>query len=81
MTDSCEKRYELTVRKTTATYDSDDLLCDGRVVGYRAKWQDGAIGLTRCPACGLENHAMSVATGTCAWCGWDIHESASITDQ
>lgn len=35
---------------------------------------DGKLYLVRCYACdpkrGRENYAPSVATGTCAWCGW-----------
>lgn len=30
--------------------------------------------LIRCPKCGQENWAPQVATGTCAWCGYDAHE-------
>ncbi len=30
--------------------------------------------LIRCPKCGKENCAPHVATGTCAWCGYDAHE-------
>ena len=30
--------------------------------------------LITCPKCGLENWAPRVATGTCAWCGYDAHE-------
>ena len=30
--------------------------------------------LIRCPKCGRENWAPQVASGTCAWCGYDGHE-------
>ncbi len=30
--------------------------------------------LIKCPKCGRENWAPQVATGTCAWCGYDAHE-------
>ena len=30
--------------------------------------------LIRCPKCGRENWASQVASGTCAWCGYDGHE-------
>jgi ribosomal protein L37E len=30
--------------------------------------------LIKCPKCGCENWAPQVATGTCAWCGYDAHE-------
>lgn len=26
--------------------------------------------MTRCPKCSRENYAMSVTSGTCAWCGY-----------
>lgn len=28
-----------------------------------------------CPECGLENYAMAVATGKCAWCGHKEEET------
>jgi len=34
----------------------------------------GKVYLTRCPKCGLENYAMNVATGYCAWCGYDANK-------
>lgn len=30
--------------------------------------------LIRCPKCGRENWALQVASGICAWCGYDAHE-------
>ena len=33
--------------------------------------EDGTILLIRCPKCGRENWAPQVASGTCAWCGFD----------
>ena len=30
--------------------------------------------MIRCPKCGRENWAPQVASGTCAWCGYDGHE-------
>jgi len=38
--------------------------------------KEGNLFLVRCFVCecggdgGIENWAMAVATGTCAWCGW-----------
>jgi len=29
---------------------------------------NGKLYLVRCVECGLENHSMVVASGTCAWC-------------
>jgi hypothetical protein len=36
-------------------------------------WQDeeGRWYVERCPKCLLENYAMAVAAGVCAWCGWE----------
>ena len=40
---------------------------------------EGKLYLVRCFMCdcdhGVENHAMSVASGQCAWCGWKETES------
>jgi ribosomal protein L37E len=36
--------------------------------GKLVKW------ILRCPECGRENYAMSVATGHCAWCGHTENE-------
>lgn len=37
-------------------------------------YEDGRFFLVRCFACdpkhGMENYAMAVASGRCAWCGW-----------
>jgi ribosomal protein L37E len=32
---------------------------------------DGKYYMVRCPKCGRENYSMSVATGICAWCGYN----------
>jgi hypothetical protein len=39
---------------------------------YQENFRDdkGKPFMVRCSCCGLENHAMAVATGGCAWCGW-----------
>lgn len=34
----------------------------------------GILLLIRCPKCGRENWAPHVASGICAWCGYDGHE-------
>ena len=36
--------------------------------------ESGTLLLIRCPKCGRENWAPQVASGTCAWCGYDGHE-------
>lgn len=30
--------------------------------------------LIKCPQCGLENWAMAVLSGICAWCGYDVNK-------
>jgi len=37
---------------------------------YGFKSDKGKVYLQRCPKCGLENWAMSVTSGVCAWCGY-----------
>ena len=34
-------------------------------------YPDGTILLIRCPKCGKENWAPQVASGNCAWCGFN----------
>lgn len=34
---------------------------------------DGHVYLVRCPECHKENWAPSVASGVCAWCGYDAN--------
>lgn len=33
--------------------------------------KDGSVYLVRCPKCGKENWAPAVASGQCAWCGFN----------
>lgn len=35
--------------------------------------------MERCPNCGRENYAPMVATGICAWCGWDVNKNIGTT--
>jgi ribosomal protein L37E len=35
---------------------------------------DGKTYLVRCPKCGRENWAPAVASGVCAWCGYDANK-------
>lgn len=60
---------------TPETHDSDDIRMHGKYegFGYRSK-EDGGIGLIRCPDCGRENYAMSVASGVCCWCGFKANK-------
>jgi ribosomal protein L37E len=32
------------------------------------------VAMERCPKCKLENHAMAVISGQCAWCGYQATE-------
>lgn len=41
-------------------------------------YKDGTILLMRCPKCGLENWALAVASGSCAWCGYDAHKDKEL---
>jgi len=45
-----------------------------RKVANGVELWDEALLLIRCPKCGRENWALHVATGTCAWCGYDARE-------
>ena len=36
---------------------------------FRGK--DGEPYVVRCPLCKRENYASAVASGKCAWCGWE----------
>lgn len=66
---------KMVIEKNPEKYDSDDVrfIKDGKQVGFGYKGKiDGKIGLMRCPKCELENYAMAVADGTCAWCGYNV---------
>ena len=62
----------LTVKKNPPDYGHDDLLYNGKVIGFVGR-ADGAKCLEKCPKCGHENYALSVLSGICAWCGWDVN--------
>ena len=40
--------------------------------------KDGNVYLVRCPKCDKENWAPAVASGQCAWCGFD--GNTEVTD-
>ena len=66
---------EFQIIKNTEDHDSDDVIMHGQHKGFGYKFKkDGKIGLIRCPDCGKENYAMSVSTGVCCWCGWDVNK-------
>lgn len=35
---------------------------------------DGKVYLVRCEECDRENYAIAVASGACAWCGYDANK-------
>lgn len=37
--------------------------------------------LVRCPDCKLENYALMVATGQCAWCGFSVNSNNNEKEQ
>lgn len=56
----------ITVKENNAAYIGDTR------VGFLS--DSGEVFLQRCPQCGSENYAPSVALGICAWCGYDVSE-------
>lgn len=44
--------------------------------GYGFISDDGKQYLVRCHECGRENYAPLVASGCCAWCGYDSNAKA-----
>ncbi len=65
------------IYKTPADFDSDNVHWqvgkEKKGFGYRGK-DDNKIGLITCPKCDLENYAMAVSAGICAFCGFDANE-------
>lgn len=45
----------------------------GKGFGFIAT--DGRICMQRCFECGVENYAMAVMSGQCAWCGHDANDT------
>jgi ribosomal protein L37E len=66
-----DEKLTFTIKKTPDNYDSDNILCNGRGIGFIGR-SNGDIGLTRCPVCGRENYAHCVLIGICSWCGFDL---------
>lgn len=50
----------------------DNDLKKGKGRGFFSK--DGKIYLKRCFECGLENWAIAVSSGQCAFCGFDANK-------
>lgn len=69
---------EITYEIIKAMGDSDDVRFkkDGvptRGYGYKPKAEGkDYVGLIRCPNCEMENYAMAVIHGVCAWCAWGV---------
>jgi len=66
------KWWKRTKKEETNEEGGNDMtqprLEDGRG-NFRDK--DGKAYVVRCPRCKRENYAPAVASGQCAWCGWD----------
>ena len=48
--------------------------CEILAPGVEFYPEDGTILMIKCPECGRENWALQVASGICAWCGFDGKE-------
>ena len=59
-----------TVAERQNGHDNANLYLNGKFIGFVSK--DGTVGLQDCPECGRENHAGSVVSGRCAWCGFVV---------
>jgi ribosomal protein L37E len=54
------------------------LIKKGKGSGYIDE-TNGRICMERCFACGKENYALAVSSGTCAWCGHDANKKPETT--
>ncbi len=68
-----------TPSSTVETQKARPLTVNDRAPNFR---EDGKLYLVRCFACstgerGIENYMPAVASGQCAWCGWD--ESTNLS--
>lgn len=65
-------RTELSSESRTPKMPTEPETVNDRAPNWR---KDGRLYLKRCFACepefGRENWGIAVATGCCAWCGWD----------
>ncbi len=64
---------KIEIIKTPKDYDSDNLIIDGKKMGFVTK-KEKIVGLKRCPKCGKENYVRRVMDGQCAWCGFDANQ-------
>lgn len=74
---------KIKIIKTPSIYDHDvirftnDKGVQVKGDGYIGK-EDGRVGLVKCPACCRENYAMSVNSGMCCWCGYNLVEEMKV---
>lgn len=69
--------FKAVIEKQPEGYDHDNVRWLNEAgeqigFGYRGR-EDGRLHVQRCPKCGKENYVMAVATGHCAWCGFDAN--------
>ena len=43
--------------------------------------EEGNAYLVRCPECKRENYIPMVATGVCAWCGYNLNEHKVLENE
>lgn len=55
----------------TMLTDMEDMILKSHV--FRGK--NGKLFMQICPKCEKENYALSVASGQCAWCGYEATEN------
>lgn len=65
---------KLTIKTTPPGHDADNIyITNGKKKGFAFITKNkSAIGLVKCPECEQENYALSVMTGECAWCEYQI---------
>jgi len=61
------------IRPTPPDHDTDDVLHDGRRIGFVGK-KSGTVALMQCPKCDRPNYSMAVLSGVCCRCGWDLNK-------
>jgi len=52
-----------------------------RYIGFISKKERNGkrmISIVHCPICERENWVTAVASGMCAWCGWEIDKNAVL---
>lgn len=42
--------------------------------GFGFMTDEKTVGLIRCPACGAENYANNVLSGSCCWCHFEANK-------